>query len=92
MSASDVARRTVQEHRGLLRRAEPILSTEDEPMDGDREAFIAFDTAKLKNAIAIAEGGRTGEEVLGRDCQYTGGGQKSGRQARTSTTHCNFVM
>jgi hypothetical protein len=30
-------------------------------MDGDKEAFIAFDTAKLKNAIAVAEGGRAGE-------------------------------
>ena len=30
-------------------------------MDGDREAFIAFDSAKLKNAAAIAEGGRDGE-------------------------------
>jgi transposase len=30
-------------------------------MDGNREAFIAFDSAKLKNAVAIAEGGRDGE-------------------------------
>jgi transposase len=30
-------------------------------MDGDKEAFIAFDTAKLKNAIAVADGGRAGE-------------------------------
>src|SRR3989304_7070565 len=25
------------------------------------EAFVAFDTSKLRNAVAIAEGGRTGE-------------------------------
>jgi len=27
----------------------------------DSEAFVAFDTSKLRNAVAIAEGGRTGE-------------------------------
>ena len=25
------------------------------------EAFVAFDVAKMKHAVAIAEGGRTGE-------------------------------
>jgi transposase len=25
------------------------------------EAFVAFDTAKLRNAVAVAEGGRDGE-------------------------------
>ena len=25
------------------------------------EAYVAFDTSKLRNAVAIAEGGRTGE-------------------------------
>ena len=30
-------------------------------MDGDREVFIAFDSAKLKNAVAVAEAGRAGE-------------------------------
>jgi transposase len=30
-------------------------------MDENREAFIAFDSAKLKNAVAVAEGGRAGE-------------------------------
>ena len=38
-----------------------IPSTADEPMDGQREPFIAFDTAKLRNAVAVAEGGRAGE-------------------------------
>ena len=28
---------------------------------GSIEAFVAFDVAKLKHAVAIAEGGRTGE-------------------------------
>jgi transposase len=27
----------------------------------DSEAFVAFDTSKLRNAVAIADGGRTGE-------------------------------
>jgi hypothetical protein len=93
MSAGEVARRTVQEHRGLLGRAESILSTEDEPMDGDRGAFIAFDTAKLKNAIAVAEGGRAGET------RYLGGLPTHRRRSeiwspssRANTTRCNFVM
>ena len=30
-------------------------------MSGDREAFVAFDTSKEKNAVAIAVGDRTGE-------------------------------
>jgi transposase len=30
-------------------------------MRDDSEAFVAFDTSKLSNAVAIAEGGRTGE-------------------------------
>jgi hypothetical protein len=27
----------------------------------DSEAFVAFDTSKLRNAVAIADGGRDGE-------------------------------
>jgi transposase-like protein len=31
------------------------------------EAFVAFDVAKIKHAVAVAEGGRTGEvRFLGR--------------------------
>ena len=30
-------------------------------MDDHSEAFVAFDTSKLRNAVAIAEGGRSGE-------------------------------
>ena len=30
-------------------------------MRDDSEAFVAFDTSKLRNAVAIAEGGRSGE-------------------------------
>ena len=30
-------------------------------MGDDSEAFVAFDTSKLRNAVAIAEGGRSGE-------------------------------
>ena len=30
-------------------------------MSGDGEAFVAFDTSKEKNAVAIAVGDRTGE-------------------------------
>src|SRR5260370_24803247 len=30
-------------------------------MSNDREGFVAFDTSKLRNAVAIADSGRTGE-------------------------------
>jgi hypothetical protein len=30
-------------------------------MEGYSEAFVAFDVAKKKHAVALAEGGRTGE-------------------------------
>jgi hypothetical protein len=30
-------------------------------MSDHSEAFVAFDTSKLRNAVAIADGGRTGE-------------------------------
>ena len=30
-------------------------------MDDHSEAFVGFDTSKLRHAVAIAEGGRTGE-------------------------------
>ena len=30
-------------------------------MSNNSEAFVAFDTSKLRNAVAIAEGGRRGE-------------------------------
>src|SRR5258707_14025211 len=30
-------------------------------MRDDSELFVAFDTSKLRNAVAIAEGGRSGE-------------------------------
>ena len=30
-------------------------------MSNHSEAFVAFDTSKLRNAVAIAEGGRGGE-------------------------------
>ena len=30
-------------------------------MSNYSEAFVAFDTSKLRNAVAIADGGRAGE-------------------------------
>ena len=30
-------------------------------MSDDSEAFVAFDTSKSRNAVAIADGGRAGE-------------------------------
>jgi hypothetical protein len=30
-------------------------------MSDDSEAYVAFDTSKLRNAVAIAEAGRSGE-------------------------------
>jgi hypothetical protein len=33
-------------------------------MSEDSEAYMAFDTSKLRNAVAIAEAGRSGEVVV----------------------------
>ena len=41
--------------------AEPILTHGGRAMEEYSEAFVAFDVAKRKHALAIAEGGRTGE-------------------------------
>jgi hypothetical protein len=59
-SAGEVVRPTLRV-RGVLERAEPILSTGGRAMSDCREAFVGIDVAKLKNAIAIAEAGREGE-------------------------------
>ncbi|TJV90163.1 MAG: IS110 family transposase [Mesorhizobium sp.] len=59
-SADEVARPTLRV-RGLLGRAEPILTTGGRAVADYREAFVGIDIAKLKNAIAIAEAGREGE-------------------------------
>jgi hypothetical protein len=47
--------------RGLLGWAEPILTHGGRAKGEYSEAFVAFDVAKKKHAVAIAEGGRTGE-------------------------------
>ena len=45
----------------MLGWAEPILTHGGRAMEEYSEAFVAFDVAKKKHAVAIAEGGRTGE-------------------------------
>ena len=76
--------------RGLGRR--PILSTEGLAMDGDREVFIAFDSAKLKNAVAVAEAGRAGEvRYLGRSPTRRRRSASWSRSLPTSTTSCTSV-
>jgi hypothetical protein len=35
-------------------------------MSDHSEAYVAFDTSKLRNAVAITEAGRSGEVVAGR--------------------------
>ncbi|MEI9402106.1 IS110 family transposase, partial [Mesorhizobium sp. Cs1330R2N1] len=47
--------------RGLLGWAGPILTHGGRAMGEYSEAFVAFDVAKKKHAVAIAEGGRTGQ-------------------------------
>ncbi|MER9242923.1 hypothetical protein [Mesorhizobium sp. M0633] len=45
----------------MLGWAEPILTHGGRAIGEYSEAFVAFDVAKKKHAVAIAEGGRTGE-------------------------------
>ncbi|ABE63804.1 transposase IS116/IS110/IS902 [Nitrobacter hamburgensis X14] len=56
----EVARPTLRV-RGLLGQAEPILTTGGRAVQDYREAFVGIDVAKLKNAVAVADGGRNGE-------------------------------
>jgi transposase len=46
------------------------------------EVFVAFDLAKKKHAVAIAEGGRTGE------VRFLGDVENSPRSWRTDTSSC----
>src|SRR4029453_14104054 len=47
--------------RGLFGWAEPILTHGGRAMEEYSEAFVAFDVAKKKHAVALAGGGRPGE-------------------------------
>src|ERR1700694_3103928 len=47
--------------RGLLGRTEPSLMHGGRTMKQYSEAFVGFDTAKKKHAVAIADVGREGE-------------------------------
>lgn len=42
-------------------------------MDELREAFVGIDVAKLRNAVAVADGGRMGEVVRRRDIWHRSG-------------------
>ena len=64
------------ERRGLLGWAEPILTHGGRAMGEYSEAFVAFDVAKKKHAVAIAEGGRTARSGCRR-----GGEQACGNRA-----------
>jgi transposase len=56
----EVARPTLR-IRGLLGQAEPILTAGGRAMGDDTEIFVGIDVAKVRNAIAIADGERGGE-------------------------------
>ena len=46
--------------------AEPILTHGGRAMEEYSEAFVAFDVAKKKHAVAIAEDGRAGAVAVRR--------------------------
>ena len=54
----EVARPTLRV-RGLLGRAEPILIAGGRAMAEYSEVFVGIDVAKVRNAVAIAEGKRS---------------------------------
>jgi transposase len=56
-----VARPFVQLKTRLLGHAEPSLMRGGRTMEKYSEVFVAFDVAKKRHAVAIAEGGRAGE-------------------------------
>ncbi len=68
-----MARPFVQVERGLLGQAEPSLMHGKRTMGKDSEVFVAFDVAKKKYAVAVAEGA---------------GPAKSGSSAMSKTVRC----
>ena len=46
-------------------------------MSNHSEAFVAFDTSKLRNAVAIADAGRAGEVRFLGEIENTAGGDAS---------------
>ena len=51
-------------------------------MGGYNEALVAFDVAKMKHAVAVAEGGRGGEvRFLGEIENRAGGGRTDNQEA-----------
>jgi hypothetical protein len=71
--------------------ARAVVRLKDEGCSGGRsrasrtegdDAFVAFDVAKMKHAVAIAEGGRTGEvRFLGEIENRPGADDQEARQA-----------
>src|ERR1700693_1547960 len=57
---AEVARPILLE-RGLLGWAEPILIAGGRAVDHSTEVFVGIDVAKVRNAVAIADGERGGE-------------------------------
>ena len=49
------------QERGLLGQTEPSLMHGGRTMESIAKLFVAFDVAKKKHAVAIAEGGRRGK-------------------------------
>lgn len=60
VSWAEVARPTLLD-QGLLGRAKPILIAGGRAVGHSTEVFVGIDVAKVRNAVAIADGERGGE-------------------------------
>ena len=78
--------------RGLPGQAGQSLKQGGRVMSDHSEAFVAFDTSKLRNAVAIAEGGRAGEvRFLGEIENTRSGDGEAGEEAcQPSTERLTF--
>src|SRR5471032_3137076 len=61
MSACREVARPTLPFRGLLGQAEPILTAGGRAMGNFTDIFVGIDVAKVRNAIAVADGERGGE-------------------------------
>ncbi len=77
----------------MLGQAEPSLMHGGRTMGKYNEAFVAFDGAKKKHAVAVAEGGRTAEvRFLGdvENSRFRSSGRP--RDWRADTTGCMSAL
>jgi transposase len=61
-------------------------------MSDHSEAFVAFDTSKLRNTVAIADGGRSGEVRFLGEIENSGSDGEAGEKARRQVRAVDVLL